>query len=184
MIFGIQKRQWLLILLALSVPLTLNIIAILQRVGLDAILQMLRGSYIYVPYYIDSLYLDHNPFLEIFLNILPIVIFLGLLAWFMVFISSRAFFQKQSLVANLFEAILMSSFVAVIFDITSGFFMPLTWIPVFYNTLGMPGSSFMFKWSRWLVLPATAIILFVAILFSRIRSFPSHEQNGANPALS
>ena len=168
MILGIQKRQWVVLLLALLMPLLLNIVGILHDVGKNNILQMLSGTYSYVPYDNNSLDLDHNPFLEIFMNLLPTIGFLGLLAWLIIFVSNRAFFQKQPLTAKLIEVLLMSLFVAAIFAKVGEFFMPFAWLPVFFNTLGIPLSNFVLTWS-WLVVPTTAIILFIAMLLSGVK---------------
>jgi hypothetical protein len=77
MILGMQKRQWVILLLALFMPLLFNAVGIWHDVGKDNILQMLHGTYSYVPYDNNSLDLDHNPFPEIFINLLPTTIFLG-----------------------------------------------------------------------------------------------------------
>jgi hypothetical protein len=168
MILGIQKRQWFALLLALSMPLLLNAAGIWHDVGRRDLLQMLRGMYSYIPYVNNSLDLDHNPFPEIFQNLLPTTLFLGFLAWLMIFISNRVFFQKQSWLAKLFEILLMSLFVADTFANVGGFFMPFAWLPVFFNTLGVPVSLFVSTWS-WLVVPLTTVILFIALLLSGIK---------------
>ena len=169
MLIGIQKRQWLLIFLTLSIPILLNIVALWRALGTDLILQIMQGTYVYTPYYVDALDFDRNPFPKILLNLLPYTVFLGVLAWFMIFISNRILFQRQPLATKIIEFLLMSSITAIVFNIVSSFFMPLAWLPVIYNTLGFPGSSFVFQWSRWVVLPTTAIILFVAMLLSGIK---------------
>ncbi len=164
MIFGIQKRQWLLLLLALSVPPLLNAVAIWQDVGTASILKMWNGTYQHP--LMGFLGGPYNPLPEIFLKLLLFAAALGLLAWLMIFISNKAFFQKQYRIAKFCETLLMAWLVAVIFEVITGFFMPLVWLPVFHDTLGLPVSSFMEDWSRWLVLPTTAIFLFIAILLS------------------
>jgi hypothetical protein len=165
MIFGIQKRQWLLLLLAISVPLLLNAVAIWQDVGAKAIFQILRGTFSYGNYY-NGLDIDHNPFPEILRDLLLFTVPLELLAWFMIFVSNKVFFQKQPLIAKLFEALLMAWLVAVIFKTVTDFFMPLVWLPRIKNTLMLPGSVFVDYWSYWLVFPVTAIIFFIAIFLS------------------
>ena len=182
MVLGIKKRQWIVLLLALSMPLSLNAVGIWHHVGRDNILEMLRGTYSYIPYNNNSLDLEHNPFPEIFLNLLPITIFLGFLAWLMIFISNRVFFQKQPLTIKLIEVSLMSFFTAEVFTKVGDFFMPLAWLPVFFNTLGLPGSVFVSTWS-WLLVPTTTIILFIAMLLSGVKksdtpTLPSSSQRG------
>jgi len=88
--FGIQKRQWVLILLALSVPILLNAVGIWQNVGTNVILQLLRGTYSPYPY--KSLGVIYNPLPEIFLKLLLFTSMLGFLAWLIIFISNKAFF--------------------------------------------------------------------------------------------
>jgi ABC-type Na+ efflux pump permease subunit len=164
MIFGIQKKQWLLILSALSVPLILNALAIWQDVGTASILKMWNGTY---PQPLLGLLAGpYNPLPEIFLKLLIIIVMLGLLAWLMVFISNKVYFQKQPRIAQVIEALLMALFVAVVFEAITGYFMPLVWIPLLHDTLGLPGSTFMGEWSRLLVFPITAIIIFCAIIIS------------------
>ena len=165
MIFGIQKRQWLLLLLALSVPPLLNALAIWQDVGTDSILKMWNGTYQHP--LLGFLGGPYNPLPEIYLKLLLFTAALGLLAWLMIFISNKAFFQKQHRIAKFCETLLMAWLVAVIFEVITGFFMPLVWLPVFHDyLLGLPVSSFMEDWSHWLVLPTTALFLFIAIFLS------------------
>jgi hypothetical protein len=165
MSIGTQKRQWFLILLALSAPLLLNIIALWQDIGTDSILKIWNGTY---PQpllgFLGSVY---NPLPEIFLKLLLFLFALGFLAWFVVFITSKEFFQKQSQMVKLFEIGIMALVTAVVFDIVSSFMMPLIWLPKFHDyLLGLPSSPFMINWSRWFIFPATAIILFIASLLS------------------
>lgn len=164
MIIGIQKRQMFLLLLVLSVPLLLNAVAIWQDVGTDVILQILRGTY--SPYPQRLVGVTHNPLLEIFLNLLPFAALLGLLAWLVVFISNKSFFQKQPPVAKFCETLLMTLLVAVIFTFVTDFFMPLVWLPRFHDSLGLPGSAFMHYWSLWLVFPTTTFILVGAVFLA------------------
>jgi hypothetical protein len=49
--------------------------------------------------------------------------------------------------------------------------MPLAWLPQFNDyLLGLPASAFTANWSRWFILPVTAIILFVGLVLSRYKS--------------
>jgi hypothetical protein len=165
MILGIQKQQWLLLFLLLCVPLFLNAAAIWQDIGTDGIRQLLRGDYSSYP---NTLLGDvDNPIPEIVLNILLFTAALGLLAWFMLFISNRVFFQKQPLAAKVGEALVMAWFVAAVFERITGSIMPLAWLPKFHDyLLGLPSSSFMVDWSHWLVFPTTAVVLFGAVFLS------------------
>jgi len=165
MIFGIQKRQWFLLLLAVSVPLLLNAVAICQDVGIASILKMWNGTY---PNFLGGfLGGPYKPLPEIFLKLLLFSAALGLLAWLMVLISNKTFFQRQPRIIIFCETFLMTFLVAIVFGFISGYFMPLVWLPLFHNyQLGLPGSSFMVDWSRWLVFPTTVIFLFSAIFLS------------------
>ncbi len=166
MIIGIQKRQWVLLFVVLSMPFLLNIVAIWQDIGIASILKMLNGTY--PRPLLGFLGGAYNPFPEILLKLLLFVATLGLLAWLMVFISSKAFFQKQPQVAKFFEIGVMALLAAVVFGIVAGLFMPLVWLPKFHDyLLGLPASPFMVHWSRWFIFPATTIILFIAISLSR-----------------
>jgi len=163
--FGIQKRQWVLLLLLVSGPLLLNLAGIWQDVGTDALLQLLRGTYSPYPY--KLLGVPYNPLPEIFLNLLLFTALAGSLAWLMVFISNRTFFQRQALVAKVAETLLVAWAVATVFQTISGMVLPLAWLPNFHDyLLGLPASAFMLTWSRWVVFPLTAIILCFAIFLS------------------
>jgi hypothetical protein len=162
---GIQKRQLCLLLLALAVPLLLNAVAIWEDIGTDSILKMWNGSYPN-PFggFLGGAY---NPLPEIALGLLPYVATLGLLAWLVVFISTRTFFQKQPRVAKFGETLLMVLLVAVIFTFVTGFLMPLIWLPKLHDyRIGLPGSSFMEYWVVRLVLPTTILILLGAVFIS------------------
>jgi hypothetical protein len=164
MIIGIQKRQLFLLLFAMCVPFLLNAVGLWQDVGTAAILKMLRGAYPHP--LLGFLGGPYNPLPEIFWGLLFMVAALGLLAWLTVFLSNKAFFQNQPTIAKFLETILIALLVAAVFEIVTGFLMPLIWLPIFQDYLiGFPGSLFMEDWSRWLVFPITAMILFVAMFF-------------------
>ncbi len=159
----IQKRQWLLLFLVLSLPLILNSVAIWKEIGTTGILHLLNGTY-----------QPANPNLpiasplEIFLRLFLYLLFLGVLVWLTIFLSNRTFFQKQRFAVKLVEYLLMALFVAKVFQETTSFFMPLAWLPEFYDQIGTPVSVFVTNWSRWFLFPVTAMIQFIAIaLFSK-----------------
>ena len=162
---GIHKRQWLLLFLVLLLPLLLNAVAIWLKIGTAGTLQLL-----------SSTYQPSNPNLPIasLPDILSELLFnvagLGLLSWLAIFVSNRAFFQKQGLIVKSLETLLMALLIAKVFEVASGFFMPFAWLPEFYDQIGFPISPFMADWSRWFIFPATAIILFVALTLSRSKS--------------
>jgi hypothetical protein len=159
---GIQKRQWLLLSLVILLPLLLNSVAIWLKIGTTGMLRLLSGTY-----------QPSNPNLPtaslsaILSELLFNTAVLGLVSWLAIFMSNRAFFQKQGLIVKNLEILLMVLFIAKMFEAISGFFMPFAWLPEFYDLLGLPGSPFTATWSRWFIFPATAIILFVALTLSR-----------------
>lgn len=159
---GIQIRQWLLLFLVLSLPLLLNAVAIWLDIGSDGTLHLLNGSY-----------KPNNPNLPIaslsgiILDLLFNIALLCLLSWIVIFVSNRPFFQKQWLIAKLFETLLAVLFIAKVFEIVTGFFMPFAWLPEFHDQIGIPGSSFTSYWSRWFIFPATTVILLIAVFLSR-----------------
>jgi hypothetical protein len=161
--FGIQIRQWIILFLLLLLPLVINAMAIQQEIGSDVkgMWQLLNGTY--QP-------LDPNlPFAslsEILSGLLPTVALLGFIVWLAFFASNTMFFQKQWLIVRILETLLVVLFVAKVFEIAAGFLMPLVWIPEFIDPLGLPGSTFALNWSRWFIFPATAMVLFVAIMLS------------------
>lgn len=172
---GLQKRQWLLLFLLLSLPLLLNAVAIWLDIGADGVLHLLSGTY--NP---NLSYSSFNPntllssLLEILSELLPILALLGILAWLVILASNSSFFQKQRLTAKLLETLLVVLFIAKIFEIASGTFMPLAWLPKFHAIIGLlPISPFMANWSRWFIFPATAIVLFIAITLSRNKNLES-----------
>jgi hypothetical protein len=166
MIIGIRRRQWPLLFLALAVPILLNGAGIWKDIGTNAVLQILLGTYSPYPY--KSFGVMYNPMPEILLNLLLMTIPLGFLAWVMLFIFNKTFFQKQPLVLRVIETVLTAPLFAVVFAMITGFFMPLAWLPKFHDLLGLPGSPFMMEWSGWLVLPITTIILAVAVFLEPI----------------
>lgn len=165
MIVGIQKRQFVLLLLALCVPLVLNIVAIWEDIGTGSILKIWNGAY---PAPMSGfLGGPYNPLPEIFLKLMYFEVFLGMLAWLIIFISNKTFFQKQPLTMKLFETLIIVGIVAVVFAIITGFFMPLVWLPKFHDYhLGLPVSSVLIDWGLWLVFPITTIILFGTVFLS------------------
>ena len=174
MVIGIQKRQWALLLAALIMPLLLNAVAIWQDVGVASILKMLNGTY--PRPLLGFLGGTYNPLPGIFLKLLFFVIALGLLTWLMVFMSSKVFFQKQPQVAKLFEIGVAALLIAIVFVVVAGFLMPLVWLPIFHSyLLGLPASPFMEYWSRWFILPTTAIILFIAMFLSRNKTLETRK---------
>lgn len=170
MIVGIQKRQFVLIIFALCVPLVVNTMAIWQDIGAAPILKIWDGAYPAPK--LGFLGGSYNPLPEIFLKLLCFDMLLGLLAWLIVFISKKAFFQKQPPAVKLFETFLMVGIVAVVFAIITGFFMPLVWLPKFHDyLLGLPAYPILMDWSFGLVFPITAIILFGAVSLSGRKTY-------------
>ena len=86
MIVGIQKRQFVLLIFALCVPLVSNIVAIWQDIGAASILKIWSGAY--PAPMLGFLGGPYNPLPEIFLKLLCFDMLLALLAWFIVFISN------------------------------------------------------------------------------------------------
>jgi hypothetical protein len=163
---GIQKRQWLILFLVLSLPILLNAVAIQQEIGASGMLQLLSGTY--QPSNPNSPLASLS---KILMSSLLIIALLGFLCWLVFFISNQVFFQKQHLIAKLIEIVLVIVSIAKIFEIAAGIIMPLVWLPQFNDyLLGLPGSEFTANWSSWLIFPATAIILFVGLLLSRNKS--------------
>lgn len=159
---GIQKRQWLILLMVLSLPPSINAVAIWLKIGTVGSLQLLNG--IYQP---SNPNLPPASLLEILSGFLPIIALLGLLSWLVVFLSNRAFFQRQRLIAKLFETLLVALSIAKVFEIATGFFMPFAWLTQFNDYLGLPASPFTADWSQWFISPVTAILLFIAISLSK-----------------
>jgi len=163
MILGIQKRQLVLLLLVVCIPTLLNAVGIWQYVETASILKMWNGTY---PSPVTGfLGGPYNPLPEIFLKLLLFTILPGLLAWLLVFISNKTFFQKQPWIARLFETLIMVALIATVFAFDTGIIMPLIWLAVFRDSpvIGIPGDTFMVNWSLWFVLPVTAVILLGAI---------------------
>jgi hypothetical protein len=163
---GIQKRQWVILFFVLSLPLMLNGVAIWLKIGTTGTLQLLSGTY-----HPSNPNLPSASLWEILLQLLPIILFLGLFCWLAIFVSNRAFFQKQSLTIKIVESLLQVLLIAKVFEIAAGVIMPLVWLPQFNDySLGLPGSDFTANWSHWFIFPATAIILFAALMSSRNKS--------------
>jgi len=169
---GIQKRQWLLLFLVLSLPPLLNAVAIWRDIGTECSLQLLNGTY--QP---SNPNLPPVSFWEILSGLIPIIAILGLLSWLLIFVSIRALFQRQILIVKILETLLAALFIAKLFETATGFFMPLAWLPEFHDyLLGAPVSDFMLHWSRWFIFPATAILLWVATSLSRNKNMEGREQ--------
>lgn len=157
--FGIKKHQWPLLIVLLLFPLFLNAIAICLDIGTNGVLHLLNGSY-----------QPLNPNLppaslpEILWGLFINSLLLGVLTWFIIFISNREFFQKQWLVIRLVETVLAILFIGKVFEIVTGVFMPLAWLPEFHAQILLPTSSFMVQWSLWFIFPATVVTLFIAML--------------------
>ena len=162
---GIQKRQWLLLFLVLLLPLLLNAVAIWLKIGPTGALQLLSGTY--QP---SNPNLPIASFPEVLSELLLNVAVLGLLSWLAIFVSNRAFFQRQGLIVKSLVVLLLALLIAKVFEVASGFFMPFAWLPEFYDQIGIPISPFTADWSRWFIFPATAIILFITLILSRNKS--------------
>ena len=145
--------------LVLCLPLVLNAIAIQQEIGTQGISQLLNGTY--QP---ADPNLPYASLPNILSELLPIVALLGFIGWLAIFVSNRTFFQKQWWTVKIIETALAVLFVAKVFEIATGLFMPFAWLPQFGDSPGLPGSEFAANWSRWFIFPATAIIFFTALM--------------------
>ena len=164
MLLGIQKRQCVLVVLALSFPLLLNVIGMFQDVGVGTVGHLLIGNYPYLPYHQNPFGLWSNPLPQVLRTLMLTNIPLGLLMWIVVSLSNKRFFSKQPILAKVCEGTLIAWLVAVVVDQVTGFLMPLAWLPLFHDTLGLPGSDFVMSWSHRLILPITTLMLGLAIL--------------------
>jgi hypothetical protein len=163
--FGIQKRQWVLLLPALSAPLLLNAVAIWQDVGTASILKMWTGSY--PNPYVGFLGGSYNPLPEIAWDLFLHTAALGVTAWLIILLSNQAFFRRQPRIIQRIELGLLSLLSAVVFAIVAGILMPFVWLPIFHSfQLGLPASHFAASWSLWMILPIT-LTLFIAIFASK-----------------
>jgi hypothetical protein len=165
MIFGLRKLQWLIILPVIAFPILLNFLGIWQDIGSAGFLQIFRGEFRPFPQLIGNYY--SNPLPGIFFDLSLLAIPLGVLSWLEIFITNQPFFQKQPHILQIFLLLLLFFATSILFSIDCGFIMPLKWLPVFHDYLGMPGSSFMEKWSSLLVLPLTFFLLSIAVLIDR-----------------
>lgn len=165
MIFGIQKRQWVLLLSALSAPIVLNAVAIWQDVGITSLRKMWEGSYPDPD--VGFLGGPYNPLPEIAWDLFLHTLTLGIIAWLIILLSNQAFFQRQPRIIQGIELGILSLLSAVFFALIAGIFMPFVWLPKFHSyLLGAPASPFATRWSLWMILPIT-LALFIAIFASR-----------------
>ncbi len=161
--FGLQKRQWLLLLLLLAFPLLLNVMAIWMEIGTKGTWYLLTGTY-----------QPHDPnlpiasFLAILKGLLFNILILGFISWVVIFISNKSFFQKQWPSIKLIEMATVVIFITIAFGVVTGILMPLTWLTEFNDyLLGLPISDFATKWTSWFILPETALVLSITIFLSR-----------------
>jgi hypothetical protein len=162
---GLQKCQWVLLLLALSTPLVLNAIAIWQDVGTASLRKMWEGSY--ADPFVGFLGGPYNPLPEIAWDLFLHTAALGVTAWLIILLSNQDFFQRQPRIVQGIELGVLSLLSAVVFAIVAGILMPFVWLPKFHSyLLGAPASPFTASWSLWMILPVT-FALFIAIFASR-----------------
>ena len=155
----IQKRQWLILFLVLCLPLLLNAMAIWLKFGTSGTLHLLGGTY-----HPSNPNLPFTSFKNILSELLQFTVLLGFIGGLVIFVSNMTFFQKQQISVKILEAFIIVLFVAKVFEIVSGFIMPIAWLSEFIDSLGVPGSQFTAYWSRWFIFPITAIFLFIAII--------------------
>jgi hypothetical protein len=161
--FGLQKRQWILLLVALSTPLVLNAVAIWQDVGTASLREIWEVGYINPP----ELEAPYNPLPEIAWDLFLHTSVLGITAWLIILLSNQAFFQRQPRIVQGIELGILSLLSAGFFALMAGVFMPFVWLPQFHSyLLGAPASPFAASWSLWMILPV-ALTLFIAIFASR-----------------
>jgi hypothetical protein len=159
-IAGIHKHQWLLILLAVLVPLLLNAVGMWQIIGPDVLTQTLKGAFkVYgIPY---------NPWPRILGPTLVATVLLGLLAWLAVFTSTRAFLQRRSMIVKFILIVMLALFTAKSFGIGT-FLIDVSWSSAFrFNaTFGLPASRFADRDVR-LAFWTIAVIMFYTLQLSR-----------------
>jgi len=131
-------------------------------VGTGVLIHMaVTGTYDFKPFGVVK-----SPLPEVLKDTLLMMLPVGFLAWLTVFISTRAFLLKSSAMVRHVINLILASIVAVVSAFIAAYFLPLTWLPRFYDILFVPRSEFMEAWSWWLVLPGTIIILLCAMLLS------------------
>ena len=155
-----QKRQWVLILLALLIPLGLNAAALWQTIGPDTLNKTLNGKF-------QPFGVPFNPWPEILKPVFVITALLGLLIVLAVFSSTKASFQRQSETRRRITIIVSVLFLAIMFGIGT-YFIDGTWSSAFrFNAaFGLPISPFAFT-NAILVFIATTMISFWTVWLSR-----------------
>jgi len=155
-----QKRQWILILLALLMPLGLNAAALWQTIEPDTLSKILNGKY-------QPFGVPFNPWPEILKPVFFITALLGLLIMLAVLILTKASFQRRSGTRRLITIVVSVLFLATVFGIGT-YFIDATWSSAFHfgPAFGLPLSPFAFT-NVFLAFIATAMISFWAIWFSR-----------------
>jgi len=175
MIPKISKLQWFVLALILVLPFLLNILAIQQQIGTRGLFRLVLGVY----HPIDP-NLPVASSGDIFTKLFFSTLLLGLLPLLAILLSNVRFFRQQRLLIRLIGASVVALPIAKVFEIASGFFMPLFWLPEFIDSLGLPGSTFAFRGSQVLVFPATTILLLFAMAFPKPQKTEREKKNLAD----
>jgi hypothetical protein len=162
-----SKRQKLLILLSLLLPLLINIFAIVREVDHAKLTDSVMGTY-------KRFGLPYNPWPDILISLTGNMIVIGLFSWLIAFALTRSFVRKLAPAIRYGIILIASLSGAYILAIWAGIILPLVWLPQFGDyLLGLPGSEVASRSAMPLVFPIEFAILLLASLNFKPNSLSS-----------
>lgn len=170
MLIGISRRQWLLILTAVSVVVVINGIGIWDFIN-DLRMRIEAESDLVLKLFGLC---DPPPYLAVFSKFLITIILLVAIAWLTVFLSKKGLFQRLPSIVKHGGELLIAVFVGSVFTVVS-IELSNNWVNDFYcgSYYGLLGSEFVHYWSTRLVFPVASMLMFVAMLLSN-QHFSQH----------
>ena len=189
MILGIHKRQWPFILAAVACVLLLNLEGMRREVlannlRWERISESATESGVSLEI-LASLYRCTYPWREIALEILGVGLSLAVLAWLVVWLSRRAFFQRVPLGLRVGIEVALALGVGVAFAAASIAYA-FHWYDDFWcrPMYGLAYPRFVYLWSQRFVFPAASALTFLAMMLSNRGSVESLSRGTGMRALN
>jgi hypothetical protein len=168
--FGISLMQLVLVLVALALPVVINIAAMKADIGAATMSHLINGTYIQPQFKIFDSVRTANPQMSILVGFSVALLPLGLISCLLIFLSDKTFFQSLPGRSKFVITCILALMIGTIFSFVASIFMPITWLEIFHGAYrGVPQSDIVQIWSGKYLSPAIAVIMFITMNISGIK---------------
>jgi hypothetical protein len=158
-------------------PFLFSTMVMIREVGVETLGQALAGDYMCPPGY------PCNPIPNVMLGLSASSVFLALFAILAIFLARRISLARIPTILKLTAQVFIVIATGLIYRYTTGFLVPLIWLPKFGDyLLGLPASPTAVVTSWYVVFPLSILAFLLGIPWLRRPSVIKHRHHDTNEA--